>query len=116
MVQSAKIPVPPSPPDEAPEDDPEDDPDDELPEDDPEDDPDDEPDDDPEEEDPDEELDPLEGPPSSPPDGWLFELPHPPMDGATANTKAEAINEFRIIGNPGGGDGKEGRARVAHGT
>jgi hypothetical protein len=99
MVQSAKIPVPPSPPDEAPEDDPEDDPDDELPEDDP----DDEPDDDPEEEDPDEELDPLEGPPSSPPDGWLFELPHPPMDGATANTKAEAINEIRIIGNPGGG-------------
>jgi hypothetical protein len=101
MVQSAKIPVPPSPPDEAPEDDPEDDPEDELPDDDPEEeDPEEE---DPEEEDPDEEPDPLEGPPSSPPDGWLFELPHPPMDGATANTKAEAINEIRIIGNPGGG-------------
>jgi hypothetical protein len=104
MVHSAKIPVPPSPPDEAPEDDPEDDPEDELPDDDPEDDPDDDPEEeDPEEEDPDEEPDPLEGPPSSPPDGWLFELPHPPMDGATANTKAEAINEIRIIGNPGGG-------------
>ena len=110
MVQLAKIPVPTGPPDEAPEELPEDElpedePEDELPEDEPEDElpeePEDElPEDDPEEEDPDEGPDPLEAPASSPIDSLPVELPHAPIEVATANIKEAAINEIRIIGNP----------------
>ena len=126
-MQLAKSPVPTGPPSEAPEDEPEDDPedepedelpddepddeppddeleDDELedepPEDEPEEDPEDEPEepeDVPEEEDPEEEPDPLEVAASSPLGGWFVELPHAPMDGATANTKAQPTIEIRTM-------------------